>query len=127
MSSERLLKVFIDDYWMEWRRNSANHCAMGRTPFPAFTFTLLQTRHGRRIKYKMGQYAAFPTPTGLWTDYCSLSACQFRATLEWGVPACSAQPCELEPAILFICTHIPSLKIPALHSASFCTFYFIKN
>lgn len=74
----------------------------------------------------MGQYAAFTTPTGLWTDYCSLSACQFRATLKWGVAAGSAQPYELEPATLFICTHVPSLKNLALHSASFCTFYFIK-
>lgn len=30
-------------------------------PFPAFTFTLLYRRHGIRIKYKMGQYAAFTT------------------------------------------------------------------
>jgi len=27
----RLLKVFIDGYKMEWWRNSANHCATGRT------------------------------------------------------------------------------------------------
>lgn len=75
----------------------------------------------------MGQYAAFTTPTGLWTDYCSLSARQFRATSKWGVAACSAQTCELEPAIFFIFTHILSLKILALHSASFCTFCFVKN
>lgn len=31
------------------------------TPFPAFTFTLLYRRHGIRIKYKMGQQAAFTT------------------------------------------------------------------
>lgn len=71
----------------------------------------------------MGQFAAFTTPTGHWTDYCSLSACQFRATLKWGMAARSAQPYELEPAIFFICTRILSLKILALHSASFCTLF----
>lgn len=39
-----------------------------RTPFPAFTFTLLYRRHGIRIKYKMGQYAALLHSTGLWAD-----------------------------------------------------------
>lgn len=38
----------------------------------------------------MGQYAAFPTPTGHWRDCCSLSACQFRATLKWGMAVYSA-------------------------------------
>lgn len=76
----------------------------------------------------MGQYAAFATPTGLWTDFCSLSACQFRATLKWGVPACSAQPYQLEPAILFICTHThPQSENPSTSLSQFLHFLFHKE
>lgn len=50
---------------MEWWRNSANHCATGRT-LPSQLSHLLYYRRdmewGLRIKYKMGQYAAFTTP-----------------------------------------------------------------
>lgn len=99
------------------------------TPFPALTFTLLHRRHGIRIKYKTGQYAASTALRWLWTDACSLSAGHFRATAKQGVAAmsCPALGQDSGTSDRFICTCVLRLKILALPSASFCTSCFIKN
>lgn len=127
MNWQRLLKVFIDDYSMEWRRNSANHCAIGRT-LPSQLSRLLYYRRDmeERLNTKWVSMLHLPPPLGF--GQIPVPSVHVSSELHWSGSAClfcpslwawTSNPCHLH-------TH-PQSENPSTSLSQFLHFLFHKE